>query len=534
MNHLSLADTLTMRDYARVVFKRGSMIALTVAITVGTVYLGLQMKTPTYEAKTKMLISAEKLVASPFSRELSGATNNQITLTQTEVVKSNPVLERAVRSLNLADRPWDYEANFSSSLKSFLLKQQAQQQMARIKQLPPDSVQAVRFRKAVEDLKRNVSVEPIRDTNLFTINVRDFDPIAAAKSANVISRSYVIFDLEQQLAEVQTRYGDKHPAVVQLMDSIQMVSGKLDGTPMSNAEAIGTASVKIIEQAALPLEPARPNKLMMLTLAFFLSATLGVTLAFIFEYLDQTLKNPQSLARVLNAPLLGSIPTARFWERRVIRDPQKTFLKSRYTESFKHLSDQLRILINNRRVKTVLLVGAQAADGATTTLVNMAAHIAAQSMKKVLLIDANLSNGRLAKMFKVDNTLGVVEVVSGKCALDAAVKEVTPNLWILTSGTLSGPSVSVLDSTRMKLLLKEVKEYFDVVLIDCADLKSSRDALAISSGVDGIIFLVAEGRTRIQVADHAFAPLKDMQENVLGAVMTKRRFVIPKFIYERI
>ena len=80
-----------------------------------------------------------------------------------------------------------------------------------IENFPEEQKEAFLFRRAVESLKENIKVEPIRDTNMFTISVRDYNPVGAALIANVVSRSYVMFDLEQQLAELKLKYGKNTP-----------------------------------------------------------------------------------------------------------------------------------------------------------------------------------------------------------------------------------------------------------------------------------------------------------------------------------
>ena len=128
------------------------------------------------------------------------------------------------------------------------------------------------------------------DTNLFTISVSDFNPVAAAIIANVVSRSYVIFDLEQQMSELQLQYGDKHPIVMQLRDNINKMIQNLSGEPLPAVDAIGPASVKIIEQAQVPLYPTGTSKRIVIFFALIMSLFFGVMLAFGFEYVDQKLK----------------------------------------------------------------------------------------------------------------------------------------------------------------------------------------------------------------------------------------------------
>ena len=131
------------------------------------------LKTPVYEAKVKMLISATKQVEAIYYRDIVGYQNVGLTTTQAEVVKSDPILDRTVRALGLWDMPLDYEKRFCSPLKGKLVDLQIKTIQAKLERLKDEDKKGFRYRQALERLRDNVSVEPIRDTNLFYIKVRD-------------------------------------------------------------------------------------------------------------------------------------------------------------------------------------------------------------------------------------------------------------------------------------------------------------------------------------------------------------------------
>src|SRR3989338_10078329 len=120
MDHDQTNET-TLRDYMRVMFRHKAVIALTVITVCATVFAGLKLKTPVYESRVKMLITAQKQVEATYLREMYDGRNVQQTLTQSEIVKSTPVLNRVVRALALDKRPLDDEKQFSSPLKAMLI-----------------------------------------------------------------------------------------------------------------------------------------------------------------------------------------------------------------------------------------------------------------------------------------------------------------------------------------------------------------------------------------------------------------------------
>ena len=99
--------------------------------------------------------------------------------------------------------------------------------------------------------------------------------------------------------------------VSQLKNTIADMEKRLSGEPLPNIDAIGPASVKVIEQADLPLEPEGPSKSVIMVLGMFMSVFLSIMLAFMFEYMDQSFKTPRDIEQALSVPLLGSVRRRR-------------------------------------------------------------------------------------------------------------------------------------------------------------------------------------------------------------------------------
>lgn len=506
-------NELTLRDYLKVLFRQKPVVIVTIITVMITVAIGLKFKTPVYESSVKMLISAQKNVESPFYRDLMGFQNAQLTLTQSEIVKSNPVIERTIKATGI--KPLDYEKKYASVIKKPFIDLRIRLIDNKLKKAKPEQRQAYLYRLMVEDLKDNIKVEPVRDTNIFTISLRDFDQIGTAIIANIVSRSYVIFDLEQQLADLQMKYGEKHLAVTQLKDNIEKMIKSLNGQPLSEIEAIGPASVKIIEQASVPLKPAGIAKSFIFVLALFMAVFLSIMLAFGCEYLDQTFRSPQDIETFLNLIYLGSVP-------------QKAKLND-----YHDLSDQVYLLMKDACLKTLLVGAVAEKEGATTTIVNLGNYLAEVANYKVLVIDANLRNPSVHKFFKLAQE-GLSEVLEEKISFDKAVKEINPNLNVLAAGKTALNPLALLGSHKMQEVIKSAKEKYAIVFIDCPAFNDFKDGLLVSSYVDAVGLVVNEGKTRRQVVKAAIEPLIEKKINIIGVILNNRTFAIPKVIYDRI
>jgi uncharacterized protein involved in exopolysaccharide biosynthesis len=272
-----------LRDYMAAVRKHKGVIFVTVGLVMLFVFIGLEFRTPKYESSVKMLVLARKQIDSPYYKDISDFHTTEVTLTQSAIAESEPVIQRVVRRLRLAELPLDYEKRYASPIKALYISLMTKFLEAKLSKMRNEERNDYLFQKAVEDLKERISARPIRNTDLFTITVSDFSPENSAKIANIVSRSYCIFDLEQKLSELLQVYGEKHLYVIQMRENINRLEANLRGNYLSNIEAIGPASVKIIEQASISEKPVGISKVVVLSTALLMSVLLGGVLAIFFE-----------------------------------------------------------------------------------------------------------------------------------------------------------------------------------------------------------------------------------------------------------
>ncbi len=530
----STNQEMTLRDYVRILFRQKWVIVLSFIIVMSIVFYGLTFRTPTYQASVKMLVSGQKQVDAPYYKELLNFQQTQVGLTQMEVVTSDPVILRAVYALYLDHRPTDYEKEFASPLKRKWINFQNRVYITRLKKFSPQERELLLLRRAVEQLRSNIKVEAVKDTNIFVIRVKDFDPIKAAITANVVSRSYVIFDLEQQMAELKLKYGQKHPVVIQLQDNIQHMKEGLNGNQLPNEDAIGTASVKIIEQANVPLNPVGLNNKVILLVAILMSLFFGIVLAFILEYLDQNIKSPQDLEMNLRIPYFGGIPKLKLRRNHFVKGALSKRIPKKYRNAFRILADQLYLMIATNPFKVLLLASSGKEDNSSLVAAHLGYHLADHASKRVIIIDANCRDSNFQQIFNLNQPLGLMDVLQGKASLDQTICVINDRLSVLPSGRSDINPMILFDSPAVKELLGQLKKQYDLVLIDTPELKSYQDGCILASLADKTIFIVSENQTRKQAAVNALASLRERNISILGAILKDRNYHIPTFIYGRV
>lgn len=518
---------ISFRDYVRVIFRHKGVIITTFFIMFMGAIIGLELKTPVYKAQVTMLISAQKQTDAPYYTRLSGQQIQE--LTPSGIVNSNPVVKRAVNVLKLYERPPDYEMQYCSPLKVRLID--LKRKMIRSDRNATVSEEYYRFRMAVESLKRNIDVKPIRDSNLFGIIVSDFCPKAAAEIANVVSRSYVIFDLEQQLAETHLQYGEKHPMVVQLKNNIDKMVNNLHGKILPDIEAIGPATVKIIEQAEVPLEPSGTGKIIPLFLATFMAPFTGIILAFALEYIDHTIKSPQDITTYLDLPLLGSIPRNGYKKNGFVKVVKKP---TTYTQFYQKLSDNLCLLIKDKGIKSLLITASSPWEGSASIIANLGNYLPYTADQKAIIIDANLKASVLNKIFSISDKAGLADLLEQKIPFERAIHDISPNLSVLPAGDTKIDPALLLESDRMGDVIRIAKEKYGLVFVYYSNLMNLRDICILSSYLDGVMLVVSEGKTRLHALKSLIEPLREKKVNLIGTVLSNRTFPIPKIIYKRV
>ncbi|MGX7173683.1 CpsD/CapB family tyrosine-protein kinase [Enterococcus ratti] len=196
------------------------------------------------------------------------------------------------------------------------------------------------------------------------------------------------------------------------------------------------------------------------------------------------------------------------------------------TNPFSGISEQYRTIRTNiqfvspngQQTKTIVVTSSEPEEGKSTTVANLAV-VFAKSGQKVLVIDADMRKPALYKTFQLDNGYGLSNILSSNEAISEGIQK-TPidHLSVLPSGpTPSNPS-ELLSSQRMDQLLVEVRQFYDIVMIDVPPVVAVTDAQIVASKVDGTLLVVRESASRKESLLKAKKLLEIAQANMLGIV----------------
>jgi len=150
-------------------------------------------------------------------------------------------------------------------------------------------------------------------------------------------------------------------------------------------------------------------------------------------------------------------------------------------------------------------------------------------------VDANLRSPSLPELFGVTNHFGLTDALNRKGSIRDFTKVVgSENLRLLTCGSLATGSRGLLNSEAMKARVAELRSEFDYVLIDSPPLNTYSDGVAVGQLADGLVLVLEANSTRREAATQVTENLRVAQIRILGAVLNKRTFPIPGFLYDRL
>jgi capsular exopolysaccharide synthesis family protein len=193
-------------------------------------------------------------------------------------------------------------------------------------------------------------------------------------------------------------------------------------------------------------------------------------------------------------------------------------VQSQIGEAFRMLRTALLLSRAGAPPKTILITSAAPHEGKTTVSVNLAVALAATG-KRVLLIDADLRRPRCHELLRMENHLGLTEVLTGMREFDELIRPAGfPHLSLLGAGEIPPNPSELLGSERMLEGLSLLGQDYDHLLIDSPPIIVVTDAVVLSARVDGVI-LVTSRQTPRQQVKAAVTRLRYARAKVFGIVL---------------
>jgi len=362
-------------------------------------------------------------------------------------------------------------------------------------------------------LQENVQPNPLKD-NLLMAQV---ELLKAEAKRDALRR--MLSELESELS----RLPEKEMQLANLQRDVQVaetlyttLQQRLQEARIAEATTFGNVTAE--EMATLPTDPIYPKKGLNYTLGFLLAIALAVLSAGLAEYLDDAIKSPVDLERRCKITPLAVIP-------RFESEPSLLVIleshRSHAAEAFRTLRSSLKFAGLGKPLKTILITSPEPSEGKTTVSANLAVAFA-QAGQKTLILDADLRRPRVHEIFGLDREVGLTTLLVGEAGMEEVIRVTgIDNLYAITSGPVPPNPVELLESQRMREVLEELKQKFDIIIIDSPLVMGMADAVVLSAICDGTLIIVRYNSTSRSALNQARKMLENAKANILGAVLNE-------------
>ena len=425
---------------------------------------------------------------------------------------SNPEIQKDERIIKLRVKISDLKDKETGLLQKYTKEwPEVQQVQAQIRDLEADLAKAPQ--EVLNSMKQKAEIAQ-KNLNSLRNSYSKQSGVTSALTKHVIELASMRADLASDQQFLNTLYQKRR--------ELNAVKGD------------NNTSVAITDYSRVPRAPVGPARMRTIMIAFLLSLLAGIGLAFMLDFLDDTIKTVDDVDRYIHLPALALIPAVRSEKARLrggdagpAKAGETTALamvkdvRSPIAESYRHLRTSLLLSSAGTAPRTILVTSSQPSEGKTTTAINTA-FILAQTGAQVLIIDCDLRRPRLHAHFNVPNAKGLTNRLSGEeMDMDKLIQpyEGQPNLMLLTSGPMPPNPAELLGSEEMRKLLVSLSERFTHVIVDSPPAISFTDASILSTFVDGVILVVHGGRSSRAVVRRAKQQLLDIGAHIYGVVL---------------
>jgi capsular exopolysaccharide synthesis family protein len=292
------------------------------------------------------------------------------------------------------------------------------------------------------------------------------------------------------------------------------------------------SGIRLADPARPADVPVFPNIKLSLLLALFLSSLAAVSAAVISDAVDNTIRDPDEVARTLNTEVIASLPAVKSWRGRlgfvlpsdttaVVRASENEVVLSGYEEAVRTLRNSILLSDVDRRIRSLLVTSATPSEGKSTTVAHLALTHAQQG-HRTLLIDADLRRPSIHKKFGLSAAKGLSTVLTSHQPWRELLlsPEGAPDLQILPAGPPSRRA-SDLIGRGLEELLAEASDEYDLVILDAPPLLGFAEPLQMATIVDGVIVVTRAGETERTSVANVLHTLRRLRANVLGVVLNE-------------
>ncbi len=312
-----------------------------------------------------------------------------------------------------------------------------------------------------------------------------------------------IADTQFQITALETKLAD-----------LQLIYSGL----LSNTQGGAVNTISVIEKAYLPERPIGPNKALTILLSAVVGLSLAILAAYILEYMDDTVKSPEEVTELTNAPIIG------YLSEQDIKDVGALFVAENprhpSVEEIRTLRANLEFAGVDQPLKTILVSSTEMEVGKTSVAANLAVAMS-QAEKDVILLDGDLRRPNVHNFYGLSNNIGLSDVFRGEFSLDQVVKKwLGGTVSVITAGNPPPNPSELLGSKKMSQILETLGRSADIVIIDGPPFIVA-DASLLASKVNGVLLIMQLGHTRVPAIKAMMEQINRSGAKVIGVALNR-------------
>jgi capsular exopolysaccharide synthesis family protein len=504
---------MELAQYLAPIRKWWWLLLASVVLAAVSSYFVVQRQPFVYQAKATLMVGQPLENPNPGGAEFS--LGQQLASTYVDIAQRQPIRARTKEALGL---DW---------LPDYFARQIPQSQLIEIvvNNTNPELTQAVANELANQLILQSPTAPKPED--------QEREAFISDQLNNLQS------NIEETQAEINIKADELERAfsareIADLRGEITALQSKLStlqsnyANLLANTQSGAVNTLTIIEAADLPTAPIGPDKIRTIMVASVIALTLAAGTAYLLEYLDDTIKDPDDIKHMSNLPTLAGIPKISSGDNpaSLVAFEQP---RNPGAEAFRALRATTQYKISDHSNGIVLFTSTNPKEGKSLVTANFAI-VLAQAGHRTLVVDADLRRPVQHKLFRVPNNEGLAELLLnyspngnnqdvGMLLEQLTIRTAQEGLSILSSGGQTPYSHQLLSLETMKELLSVAAAYYDYVVVDSPPLLAAADALILSSAVDGVVLVAYAGKTRRRDLKLSLNQLQDVNANVIGVVL---------------
>lgn len=488
------------RDYLSVLWRRKWLVLLAVAIVVGVGVTRSVRQDKVYRATGQILLDVERADA--------GTVETEVRILESE----------AVADLAKQKRPGVVPVGGGQVGTTRIVTVSAESRSPR---LAADSVNT--YVEAYTDYRREQQLQKLlSSTDQARRRLEQNQAQIDTLTGEIDQQSATVDRLTGQAAGQARRALDDRIRTRESLRSQQLVlEGKLRDLEIANDFTSGGAEV--VSPASVPSAPIRPQPVNDAITALAMGLLLGLALAYLFEYLDDSIKSKDDVQRAIGSEVavVATIPIATEWKDR--STPEVVALtapRSSTAEAYRALRTSVQFASLERPLNSLAITSPTAGEGKTTVLANLAVVIAGAG-RRVVLLDCDLRRPRIHSFFGLSNEVGFTSWIIGDAPLSSALVEVpgVRRVSMVPSGPIPPNPSELLASRRFPELVRTLQADGALVLIDTPPLLPVTDAAVIARSIDSVLLVTSVTKSSRRDLRHAADILRQVDAPFAGIVL---------------